>query len=102
MESRKVSKITFASIVVGNLLMFTPRPKQDALLEKFGIEVPIVPYPSAPARLVRISAQIYNTLGQYDQLGRAIVQLSASKSAEMSDLNQSLKKMAPQNYRSFV
>ncbi len=50
---------------------------QDALLEKFGIEVPIVPYPTAPARLVRISAQIYNTLDQYDQLGRAIVQLSA-------------------------
>ncbi len=50
---------------------------QDALLEKFGIEVPIVPYPSAPNRLVRISAQIYNTLDQYDKLGQAIVELSA-------------------------
>ncbi len=50
---------------------------QDALLEKFGIEVPIVPYPAAPKRLVRISAQIYNTLDQYEKLGRAIVELSA-------------------------
>ncbi len=50
---------------------------QDALLGKFGIEVPIVPYPAAPRRLVRISAQIYNTLDQYEKLGRAIVELSA-------------------------
>ncbi len=52
---------------------------QDALLEKFGIEVPIVPYPAAPKRLVRISAQLYNTLDQYEKLGRAIVELSAQK-----------------------
>ena len=50
---------------------------QDALLEKFGIEVPIVPYPAAPNRLVRVSAQLYNTLDQYEKLGRAIVKLSA-------------------------
>ena len=49
---------------------------QDALLG-FGIEVPIVPYPTAPNRLVRISAQIYNTLDQYEELGQAIVELLA-------------------------
>ena len=49
---------------------------QDALLEKFGIEVPIVPYPAVPNRLVRISAQLYNTLDQYDKLGQAIVKLT--------------------------
>ncbi len=48
---------------------------QDALLEEFGIEVPIVPYPSAPKRLVRVSAQLYNTLDQYEKLGRAIIEL---------------------------
>jgi len=52
---------------------------QDALLEKFGIEVPIVPYPAAPKRLVRLSAQIYNTLDQYEKLGRAIVELSTKR-----------------------
>ncbi len=52
---------------------------QDALLEKFRIEVPIVPYPAAPKRLVRISAQLYNTLDQYERLGRAIVKLAAKE-----------------------
>jgi isopenicillin-N epimerase len=54
---------------------------QDALLEKFGIEVPIVPYPATPKRLVRISAQIYNTLDQYEKLGRALIELSAQSPA---------------------
>ncbi|KAM3101734.1 aminotransferase class V-fold PLP-dependent enzyme [Phormidesmis sp. 146-12] len=48
---------------------------QDALLEQFGIEVPIVPYPTVPRRLVRVSAQIYNQLDQYDYLGRSLLKL---------------------------
>jgi isopenicillin-N epimerase len=52
---------------------------QDALLEKFKIEVPIVPYPAAPKRLVRISAQIYNTSEQYDFLGVALQALLSAK-----------------------
>ncbi len=45
---------------------------QNALIEKFKIEVPIVPFPHSPHRLVRISAQIYNTLEQYEYLGRSL------------------------------
>jgi isopenicillin-N epimerase len=52
---------------------------QDALLEKFKIEVPIVPYPAVPKRLVRISAQIYNTAEQYDFLGVALQTLLSAK-----------------------
>ncbi|MGV0026306.1 aminotransferase class V-fold PLP-dependent enzyme [Phormidesmis priestleyi] len=48
---------------------------QDALLEQFEIEVPIVPYPAVPSRLVRISAQIYNRLDQYEYLGRSLLKL---------------------------
>ncbi|MER3434135.1 MAG: aminotransferase [Leptolyngbya sp. ERB_1_1] len=48
---------------------------QDALLEKFNIEVPIVPFPQAPKRLVRISAQIYNTAEQYESLGQSLLSL---------------------------
>jgi isopenicillin-N epimerase len=48
---------------------------QDALWQEFNIEVPIVPYPSEPKRLVRISAQLYNTLEQYDYLGRSLIKL---------------------------
>lgn len=50
---------------------------QDALWESFKIEVPIVPYPSEPKRLVRISAQLYNTPEQYEYLGRSLLNLLA-------------------------
>jgi isopenicillin-N epimerase len=45
---------------------------QDTLLTKFGIEVPIVPFPQEPSRLVRISAQIYNSLEQYEYLAQCL------------------------------
>jgi isopenicillin-N epimerase len=51
-------------------------PLQDALLERFGIEVPIVPWPAWPKRLVRISAQIYNNNAQYASLAAALVELT--------------------------
>jgi isopenicillin-N epimerase len=43
-------------------------PLQDRLLGEEGIEVPIVPWPAYPRRLVRVSAQLYNHLGQYERL----------------------------------
>jgi isopenicillin-N epimerase len=48
---------------------------QDALLEKFNIEVPIIPFPHPPHRLLRISAQIYNTPEHYDYLAKSLVTL---------------------------
>ena len=50
-------------------------PLQDVLLDRFAIEVPVIPWPAPPARLVRISAQIYNDLGQYERLGQALREL---------------------------
>jgi isopenicillin-N epimerase len=47
-------------------------PLQDTLLEEYRIEVPIVPWPAPPKRLVRISAQLYNKLEQYEKLGAAL------------------------------
>jgi len=48
---------------------------QTALFHQFSIEVPIVPWHSSPNRLVRISAQLYNTLADYDVLAAALIQL---------------------------
>jgi isopenicillin-N epimerase len=48
---------------------------QDALLEQFHIEVPIIPFPAEPHRLLRISAQIYNKPQQYIDLGQALIHL---------------------------
>jgi isopenicillin-N epimerase len=47
-------------------------PLQDELLQHFGIEVPVVPWPAPPRRLVRISAQVYNDIGEYERLARAL------------------------------
>jgi isopenicillin-N epimerase len=50
-------------------------PLQDRLLDEFGIEVPIVPWPAPPKRLIRISAQLYNEERDYEYLGSALKKL---------------------------
>lgn len=50
-------------------------PLQDRLLEEFGIEVPVIPWPAPPKRLLRISAQLYNSLPQYKKLAGALKKL---------------------------
>jgi isopenicillin-N epimerase len=47
-------------------------PLQRALREQFGIEVPVIAWPAAPKRLLRISAQLYNTLADFQRLARAL------------------------------
>lgn len=43
-------------------------PLQDELIEKHSIEVPVIPWPHPPKRLLRVSAQLYNHLPQYERL----------------------------------
>jgi len=47
-------------------------PLQDALLRDYGIEVPIVPWPQHPQRLIRVSAAPYNTPEEYAALADAL------------------------------
>jgi isopenicillin-N epimerase len=47
-------------------------PLQDRLLFEHNIEVPIVPWPQPPKRLLRISAQLYNELSDYEKLAKAL------------------------------
>jgi isopenicillin-N epimerase len=47
-------------------------PLQDLLLDRHGIEVPIIPWPAWPRRLVRVSAQLYNSLDQYRRLAELL------------------------------
>jgi len=49
-------------------------PDQAGLLARHGIEVPIIPWPEAPHRLIRISCQAYNSLGQYEVLAAALAE----------------------------
>lgn len=45
---------------------------QDALMELFRCEVPVIPWPAPPRRLIRISAQAYNHEEHYDYLAAAL------------------------------
>jgi isopenicillin-N epimerase len=47
-------------------------PLQDVLLETYGIEVPVIPWPAPPRRLLRLSAQLYNGEDDYDRLAAAL------------------------------
>jgi isopenicillin-N epimerase len=50
-------------------------PLQDQLLARHGIEVPVIPWPGFPKRLLRISAQLYNSRSQWPLLAGALREL---------------------------
>ena len=50
---------------------------KTSLCDVLGIEVPIIPWPAPPKRLLRISAQLYNSLPQYELLAHALSRLLA-------------------------
>jgi isopenicillin-N epimerase len=50
-------------------------PLQVQLWKKFRIEVPVIPWPRPPERLLRISAQIYNSKDQFERLAQALTTL---------------------------
>jgi isopenicillin-N epimerase len=50
---------------------------QDVLLEEKSIEVPIFKWPATPARWLRISAQLYNSVEQYGFLAQSLAELLA-------------------------
>ncbi|HAV61210.1 MAG TPA: aminotransferase [Verrucomicrobiales bacterium] len=56
-------------------------PWQDVLMDRHRIEVPIMPWPAPPKRLLRISAQVYNSLPQYEQLAKGLAELVREKAS---------------------
>src|SRR5687768_5521452 len=49
-----------------------PDPLQERLYERGGIEVPVMSWPAAPSRLIRISAQLYNSREHYTRLAESL------------------------------
>jgi isopenicillin-N epimerase len=47
-------------------------PLQEQLLAEHSIEVPVISWPRWPRRLVRVSAQLYNSIPQYEKLASAL------------------------------
>ncbi len=56
-------------------------PLTDALHSRWSIEVPVFAWPRTPDRLLRISAQQYNTIADYEALATAL-------DAELTDLQK--------------
>lgn len=52
-------------------------PWQKRLVEQHRIEVPLFSWPLPPRRCLRISAQLYNSLDDYERLGAALEALAA-------------------------
>ena len=50
---------------------------QETLITRHNIEVPLFVWPSRPSHIVRISAQVYNDLSQYEFLAERLKELSA-------------------------
>jgi isopenicillin-N epimerase len=47
-------------------------PLDRVLREEYGFEVPVLAYPPGPASIIRIAAQIYNSLRQYERLAEVL------------------------------
>lgn len=56
-------------------------PVQETLFRDHAIEVPVMPWPSPPRRLLRISAAPYNDLADYEKLARALRVVIAEQTA---------------------
>ena len=52
--------------------IFAIEPMQKVLFEEHRIEVPVFLWPDAPERLLRISAQLYNSPDEYERLAAAV------------------------------
>ena len=52
-------------------------PLHDALFGEHRIEVPVLTCPAHPGRLLRISAQAYNAIGDYERLAAALREMTA-------------------------
>jgi isopenicillin-N epimerase len=50
-------------------------PLHTVLLERFGIEAPVFTWPALGARILRVSAQLYNTPADYERLADALTEL---------------------------
>ena len=56
-----------------------PDPLQWRLFEAWGIEVPVMSWPAPPRRLVRVSAQLYNTGEDFARLAGALAKELAAE-----------------------
>ncbi len=63
---------SMATVMLPKTLQLIPQ-LQETLWQQFKIEVPIIPWENKPQKLLRVSAQIYNQIGDYEKLAKALL-----------------------------
>ena len=53
-------------------------PLQERLYGDYRVEVAVIPWPAPPRRVLRLSAQLYNRIGDYEALAIALPKLLES------------------------
>jgi len=51
-------------------------PIHRELFDRFNIEVPVMAWPNRPKRVLRISAQVYNTATEYERPAEALEEIA--------------------------
>jgi isopenicillin-N epimerase len=57
-------------------------PLREKLRREQGIEVPVVPWPAPPKRLLRVSAQLYNSMPQFEKLAEALKKIFPARKSK--------------------
>ncbi len=68
-----ISTIKLPGELLAKEKMHEPDPLHHVLSEKYNIQVPVWSWPSPEGRYLRISAQLYNSVEQYERLADALV-----------------------------
>ena len=68
-----ISTIRLPGEILPKEKMHEPDPLHHILSEKYNIQVPVWTWPSPAGRYLRISAQLYNSIEQYERLADALV-----------------------------
>jgi isopenicillin-N epimerase len=50
-------------------------PLQTALFERFGLELLVFTWPALATRILRVSAQLYNSVADYERVAEALAAL---------------------------
>jgi isopenicillin-N epimerase len=74
-----IASVPLSDSPLANPAWRQPDPLQPRLFEGWGIEVPIMRWPAAPRRLIRISAQLYNRREHYVKLAGALAKELAAE-----------------------
>ena len=70
-----IATIRISKETMGGIPIHEPDPLHDALLDDYGIQVPVWGWPSPKGRYIRISAQLYNHLDEYKYLAEILSNL---------------------------